>query len=1422
MSAYPAFLEVHDWNSDGREDLLLRGATTWHVALSNGDSMRPIEDTGVPHDGSFGVRALDLNGDGLRDLAWRAGGQLRVRWRNGPKPDLLLAAADGFGARSVFSYGMLTDDAIYARGSGAVYPLQDLRPATTVVRELAVTDGSGTGSMRATRFAYEGLRHHLLGRGSLGFSKRTSTDQTAGERLRLEETRRQDHPFTGLPESTVLRQESGAPITAATYAWTTLDLGTGPATRRFPRLVSETLRHYQVGGALNGTELSTVIRAIAAIDSTSGLTTDETTTVTEVAGGVSAGGTATVRTQRSSILNDAANWCLGRPQSLQMTASHSQPGGNAITRSASAAWDGVMCRPTQQRIEPGSSQAQVTYNLTYDAFGNLSSRGVTGTGMSERTTSVDWGARGQMPATSSNALSQITRFTWSPATGQLLGIADPNGLAAAWTYDAFGNPLQEVQPDGTSTAWSRVACTTSCDPRTRYRVMQLDRDNTGATRVVSEFAFDQHDRGFRSAMQQPGGAMSVLVADSDSRGRVLREYLPYWEGGNAAGYRQFDYDILGRLTGAVLRAADGTASRSIQLRHDGHAAIQTDALGRTTSGTRSAWGNLVRVTDAAGNSTNYEYDAFGNLVRVRDVLNNLVDTIGYNSRGLKVSHDSIDAGYWTWTRNALGETTSMRDAKSQVFSFAYDKLGRLTSRNAPDGVTSLTWGNSAGAHNIGRLASHANPGFSENFLYDAVGRPSQRTIVTDATYRYDYSYDSLGLLDVLTYPSTGSGNRFAIRHLYDAGRLTHIRTADAAGTSLWRQNARDAAGNTIDETLGTAVRVVTGFDPLSGESDYRQSTAAGNPVQDLSYAWDANGNLIRRQDSLRNRIEEFRYDVLDRLDDSRRNGVVNLDLDYDAIGNIRRKSDICPGSAPCYGYHAVRKHAVTSAAGQAFAYDLNGNMTNRGGGAIAWSSDNLPVSIAGPGGNSSQFWYGPTGNRWKQVASHAGVAETTLYAGELAEKVIRAGVTTWRQYVMTPTGVAAMRLQSGGSASMRHLTHDNLGSTDGILDAGGNLLVSESFAPFGMRQGAQSGGALPAADLTVIGTNTRDGFTGHEHLDNLDLIHMNGRVYDPRLGRFISADPYVTAPYDGQGLNRYSYVWNNPLSFVDPSGFDAQPPCLTSQEGRCARVTVYGMRWAKSFQFVGGSGYAQKESASARDPCGQDSSALACAMQNTTLTSPSQFVLKVGTQPDPTLSGSPGLDFLQGAAARIGNLAIGSSPLALLFGADPDFEWFGVPDSGAGQAGADFGNVGYLVGGAAGMVRRVGGDIASGSTRAFARSLQGNWKYPGVDEFKDILLKKGTILFGGYPGKTAFFTTASAMRRSGWSARTFYDRLQLHVSKDHGRRTQVAMYEVMEDTAAAFGLAIANGDYGPGRFPQVVVPLFESTLQLIRVLPLGP
>jgi RHS repeat-associated protein len=91
-----------------------------------------------------------------------------------------------------------------------------------------------------------------------------------------------------------------------------------------------------------------------------------------------------------------------------------------------------------------------------------------------------------------------------------------------------------------------------------------------------------------------------------------------------------------------------------------------------------------------------------------------------------------------------------------------------------------------------------------------------------------------------------------------------------------------------------------------------------------------------------------------------------------------------------------------------------------------------------------------------------------------------------------------------------------------------------AYDPWGKRRFTNG-----TADLndSIVGLTTDRGYTEHEELDELGIIHMNGRIYDPYIGRFMSADPYIQALYELQSHNRYAYVMNNPLLYTDPSGY---------------------------------------------------------------------------------------------------------------------------------------------------------------------------------------------------------------------------------------------------------------------------------------------
>ena len=141
--------------------------------------------------------------------------------------------------------------------------------------------------------------------------------------------------------------------------------------------------------------------------------------------------------------------------------------------------------------------------------------------------------------------------------------------------------------------------------------------------------------------------------------------------------------------------------------------------------------------------------------------------------------------------------------------------------------------------------------------------------------------------------------------------------------------------------------------------------------------------------------------------------------------------------------------------------------------------------------------------------------------------------TQWLTYLSGPTGVYAVVMTKSGSDQIFFVLKDNLGSWTAITDENGTVEQRLSYDPWGRRRNTTNFGYGNAS-------HTFDrGYTLHEHYDDFDLINRNGRMYDPVVSSFLSVDQYVQSPENAQGFNRYAYCMNNPLRYIDPSGWRA-------------------------------------------------------------------------------------------------------------------------------------------------------------------------------------------------------------------------------------------------------------------------------------------
>jgi RHS repeat-associated protein len=202
------------------------------------------------------------------------------------------------------------------------------------------------------------------------------------------------------------------------------------------------------------------------------------------------------------------------------------------------------------------------------------------------------------------------------------------------------------------------------------------------------------------------------------------------------------------------------------------------------------------------------------------------------------------------------------------------------------------------------------------------------------------------------------------------------------------------------------------------------------------------------------------------------------------------------------------------------------------------------------------FVYGPEHQRIKQSVTLSGNGTSSYFSGNTwylngedslgltYEREIRANGTTEHKHYLSAGGMVFSLFTSrtgtlnGLPATTTSYFHkDQLGSIAAITDETGAVTERLAYDPWGKRRFINSTPGQPDTLDAIVGQRTDRGYTEHEHLDEVGIIHMNGRIYDPLMGRFMSADPIIQSLEDLRSFNRYSYVWNNPLRMFDPTGY---------------------------------------------------------------------------------------------------------------------------------------------------------------------------------------------------------------------------------------------------------------------------------------------
>lgn len=803
--------------------------------------------------------------------------------------------------------------------------------------------------------------------------------------------------------------------------------------------------------------------------------------------------------------------------------------------------------------------------------------------------SLTYDAQGRFPLTTTNALNQPETRSYSDANGNVLTLLDVNNLTTSWQYDSWGRKTRETRPDNTATTWAYRQCVDSCSITTTTAVNVVITQNwsgTSQTTVPSETFNDA--RGREVMTRSWGFDGSAIVAEKlyNAQGYVASIGRPRFQATSTAVWTHYLRDALGRVDQIQHPNSTGSGYHLSQYTYAGLTLTHTNAKNQQRIEQRNGLGKPKTVTDDLGNVTSYLYDPFGNLARTTDPKGNQIH-IGYDRLGRKTSLNDPDLGAWQYWVDPLGQTWRQQDAKAQITTFEFDPLGRMTRRLEPD--QDSRWDYDSATKGKGQLAETYTwvagaKDYRRVHTYDSLGRPDTTTISLDWDYVAKTLYDGFGRAYQTDHTrrargATSGGATTSVRTDFNAlGEADKVyRVVGGASTLLWEALAEDAEGRITRSRQAGALVTQRDHNAYTGRlGAILTGPAAGasvNPThQNDIYQYDVLGNLSYRAQLMATGSgqlqETFGYDRLNRLDFSTLNGSTR-NHGYDETGNLTAKTHVGSYHYPPSGAGSIRPHAVSAITGSvagltnpSFSYDANGNLVNGLNRSYAWRASNQPSMIdklsAGVAIQRTEFVYGPDHERAKQVirpvsGGSPGAPTTTLYyAGAIQKEIdVAANVTIIRTSV---AGVGYIEERIAGTAANptdsaarngRFFLKDHLGSTIGITDETGAVLQRMSYDAWGRRRNTDGTDDSWASLGTIANNQDNTGYTGHQQLDQLGLVDMNARFYDPITGRHTSADPTVPDPGNAQAFNRYSYVLNNALVFTDPTGLGPNPVFVT-------------------------------------------------------------------------------------------------------------------------------------------------------------------------------------------------------------------------------------------------------------------------------------
>lgn len=772
-----------------------------------------------------------------------------------------------------------------------------------------------------------------------------------------------------------------------------------------------------------------------------------------------------------------------------------------------------------------------------------------------------------------NAIVLTTKAQYEPKGRFVLKTTDNLGLETNVTYNDWGQVLTQTDPLGNSVTntydnWGKLVTSTSnLGGTTSYQYEKFNQSGITGTKVTETSPDGNIKVNFTNNLGQNYKVLTKAFEQYkyiaketwyDILGRKIYESEPYFTtiispdktSINSQTWNKIIYDDSVFPTKVTVEAFNYGKKMETSISGRTTTILEKNGYGRTYTKIADPIGNLISSTDPGGTIT-YAYNAAGQQTKAQ-YAENLVTT-SYDSWGRKSEFNDPANGKYKYEYTGFGEIKKEISPKGyKQHSYKPNGLLDVVIEKSNDGTSTdknYTFTYDPNTYQLTQKSGTANgKAFTTIYAYRPDGRLGWTTeyLAGKEFNKQNIVYDQFGRVSRYDQGLVSSGvtTTVAIQNIYNTwdGSLYQLKQENTPKV-LWELQTTTADGKVLTAKLGAA-QITNTYGDYGFLSTSKHISTSSN-IMDMTYTFDGIKNELKNRTHANFGIYEgFTYDNNNRLIQwtNPKTGQLSSNT-YDDKGRIT-VNDQVGNIGFTIGGNVYRASKINLNANGLAHYGIGG--TNILLQNITYNENNDPIKIRGRQ-NDYAFEYGLS--EMRQIMSYGGKFDdsqnakfTKYYSEDGSFEIIKNNQTGQEKHILYIGGspyesnIVYLKDFASSVATFNFLHKDYLGSILAVTSEGGYAIERRHFDAWGNFTNLIVAGSV-VNPVTYTGNLLVDrGYTSHEHLAGVGLIHMNGRLYDPLLRRFLNADENIQDPTNTQNYNKYGYVMNNPLIYTDPSG----------------------------------------------------------------------------------------------------------------------------------------------------------------------------------------------------------------------------------------------------------------------------------------------